>query len=132
MARHKANREFAEFRQLSEWWQGKKRGWKPQFIPEIVAWLYVQAARYKKQSESIPAQCRRSGDTSVAAFLAHQRVAIRVIEDLIREVHDGWSAFDWNDAVEEVSKAYGILDVSKQPVPKAPRRKVRLEQPDHC
>jgi hypothetical protein len=89
--------------------RGRKRI-KPEFIPELVAWLLVQSYQYERIVQHFRSLATRPDDEILKYNGEYAKHALSVLQSLINSLADGFDRFNWEEAKEEVYKHLNMDD----------------------
>ena len=114
------------FNLLTEALRRGRRRIRPQYVPELVAWLVMKANLKDEFLHAARRAHQNPHDEYVAGITTYTRHCLSMLQQLINELCDGWDKHDWDSATNQVADELGIVIGLPLPESTDPMGKVRV------
>lgn len=109
MPKNRVGQDVQAFQHLTEKLRKGRQGVKPEYIPELTAWLLLQSASYDRCEQSVKQHARHMSDEYHEGMMLYYRHAQAVLKALLLSLEHGWERCHWNDACGKVADQLGIV-----------------------
>ena len=118
------------FSRLTEPWRNQRVGIRPDFVPEMAAWLLIHAKQYERTLSGIQRMDYRTTDPYVLGMRDHIRHALSTLQTLMDALGSGWERCYWNEATSVVSEHLGIVIGEPLPDDQTAVKGITVHSPD--
>jgi hypothetical protein len=78
---------------------------RPEVLPEIMAWLHLLAMRYGRSIQAIREEHRDDSDPWASGSIADLNAKVSHIGTLMSQATDNWKGIDWEESLDAVLTA---------------------------
>lgn len=108
MSRLPNNQKVQNFSHLTEALRRGRRRIKPEYVPELAAYLYMLSRRYETMYAAARFACKDGKDARLKGTLKYINDTIATLQIIVNGLCDGFDGFAWQDAASAISSQMGI------------------------
>ena len=100
--------KYGHFGIMTEAYRGGRRKLRPEYVPEMAAWLLSMGQRQERIAQQLRGKLVQGSFPGLQASLRYCRQAIQTVEWLIHVLNEPFDAGDWDAACYTVADFFGI------------------------
>lgn len=105
-----------------------RRRIRPEYVPELCAWLLMMSKRYENYHKQLKSSFAIPHDKNIRATMQYVGHCLRAIQELIDSLCDGFDGFAWRECTDVISSQLGIAIGSDLPDELNPAGKVSVPE----
>lgn len=108
MSQQPKNQRVQNFNHLTEALRRGRRRIRPEYVPELAAYLFMLSRRYERMYNAARLACKDNKDARLASTLEYINNTIATLQTITNGLCDGFDGLAWTDATDTVSEQMGI------------------------